>query len=78
MMMFTAASSLTLEQVPKFRGTMMALQSAAWYIGSALGAGVGGLSLILFDYRILGLPLGLIGIAIALIYNQAVDDPTTR
>lgn len=76
MIMFTAASILTLEQVPKFRGTMMALQSAAWYLGSALGSGIGGLALILFDYRILGLSLGLMGIAIALTYNQAVVDPT--
>lgn len=72
----TAGNSLILEQVPRFRASMMALNSAAWNIGNALGAGLGGLALLLFDYEGLGLTLGVMGIAAALIYHFFVSDPS--
>lgn len=72
----SAAQSLTLEQVPRFRGTMMSINSAAASTGSALGAGIGGLVLLLYGWEFIGLSLGTIGIAAAVIYYLFTIDPT--
>ncbi len=40
-----AGQSLSLEQVPRYRGSMMSLSAAGDSLGSALGAGLGGLAL---------------------------------
>ena len=69
---YTASSSLTLEQVPKYRGTMMSIFSAADSLGSAFGAGLGGLLLLLYNYELLGISLGAIGIAAAGIFHLLV------
>lgn len=71
-----AASSLTLEQIPRFRGTMMSTNSAAASLGSALGSGVGGMVLLWYGWEVLGMALGGIGIAAALIYYLFTIDPT--
>lgn len=73
---YSASNSLTLEQVPRFRGTMMSINSAAVNMGLALGAGVGGLALLLYDYEAIGISLGAMGIAAAIIYQFLVIDPT--
>ena len=73
--MITAFSSLTLEQVPMFRGTMMSMSSAAVSLGSTIGSGVGGLVLLSFDYGILGFILEFIGIVVALIFYLFAIDP---
>lgn len=73
---FAASNSLTLEQVPRFRGTMMSLFSAANSLGSALGAGVGGLVLLLYDYEFVGISLGAMGIASAIVFYLLTIDPT--
>lgn len=75
-MLFTAAGSLTLEQVPSFRGTMTSMQRAAWSGGGALGAGIGGLTLIMYDYNGLGLVLGALSLVAALTFYFFVRDPT--
>jgi len=72
----TASSSLTLEQTPGFRGTMMSVNSAASSMGSTLGAGVGGLALLVFDYGGMALSLGLMGIAAAIVFQLLAIDPT--
>jgi len=72
----SAASSLTLEQVPKFRGTMMSVQSAAINLGSALGTAFGGLAHILFGYEVLGLTLGALGVVAAIVFQILAIDPT--
>ena len=71
----SAASSLTLEQVPRFRGTMMSINSAAANLGSALGGAVGGLALFCFDYEGLGSILGVMGIVAAIIFYLFTIDP---
>jgi len=71
----TAASSLTLEQVPRFRGSMMSMNSAAWFLGFALGALIGGATLLRFNYEMLGIVLGATGFAAALFF-LIVTDPT--
>ena len=75
-MLFTAFSSLTLEQVPRFRGTMMSITLAAMNTGGTLGAGVGGLALILYDYEFMGVSLGGMGLVGAAIFHLLVKDPT--
>lgn len=72
----SAASSLTLEQAPKYRGTMMSINSAAISLGSALGAALGGLVLVLFDYEVLGSALGAMGIVAAIVFYLLAIDPT--
>lgn len=76
--MITAFSSLTLEQVPRFRGTMMSLSSAAMSIGDMIGGAVGGLLLIMFDYGVLGITFGAISIIAALVIYLFAIDPTRR
>jgi predicted MFS family arabinose efflux permease len=75
-MMASAASSLTLEQVPRFRGSMMSLGSAATSLGSAVGAAVGGMALIWYDYEALGSILGGLGIISAVVFYFVTIDPT--
>ena len=75
----SAANSLTLEQAPKFRGTMMSMNSAALSLGNALGSAIGGLVLILFNYKVMGSILGAIGIVAAIIfYLLTVDQPASQ
>ena len=74
----SASTSLTLEQVPEFRGTMMSLFAAFAGVGAAIGAGVGGLILILYDYERLGITLGSMGIIAAIIFKFVTVDPTRR
>jgi predicted MFS family arabinose efflux permease len=66
---------LSLEQVSGSRGTMMSLNSAAMRIGSLLGTSVGGLIIIVYGWRALGLLFGFAGILSALIYLLFVRDP---
>ena len=72
----SSANSLTLEQVPRFRGAMMSVDTAALNIGSGFGTAVGGLSLLYFGYEGLGSVLGAIGIIAALFYGLLAMDPT--
>jgi len=72
----TASVSLTIEQVPEFRGTMMSISSASGSMGSALGSGLGGFALLLYNYEAIGPTLGLLGLASAIIVYLIVVDPT--
>jgi predicted MFS family arabinose efflux permease len=76
-MMASSAVSLTLEQVPRFRGSMMSISSAATSLGSAVGAAVGGMALIWFDYDVLGIILGAMGIIAAIVFNFVTVDPAS-
>ena len=64
---FTSANSLTLDQVPSFRGTIMSLFTAANNMGMTLGVSLGGAILLRFNYGSLGIFLGLVGFLAALI-----------
>lgn len=75
-MRITAYSSLALEQVPRFRGTMMSISAASANLGTALGSGLGGLALLLYDYEAAGASLGALGFGAAMIFYLAVVDPT--
>jgi DHA1 family inner membrane transport protein len=70
----TASNNLSLEQIPSFRGSMMSLNSMTGNIGSAVGAGLGGLILILYSYGGLGTLFCVISfIAVAVIQLFAWD-----
>jgi predicted MFS family arabinose efflux permease len=75
-LVFPVSMSLTLEQVPEFRGTMMSLNSAAGNLGMALGAAIGGLMLLMYSYGFIGITLGALGIISTIIYQIFVIDPT--
>ena len=74
--MYAAFSSLTLEQVPRFRGTMMSLSSAATSMGDMIGSAVGGLLLIVFGYGVLGIAFGAVAVVGALVFYLLSIDPT--
>jgi DHA1 family inner membrane transport protein len=75
-MVASAANSLTLEQIPRLRGTLMSVDAAAVNLGSALGAAVGGVTLIAFGYEGLGGSLGLLAVVGAIIVSFLAVDPS--
>lgn len=74
----SAGVSLSLEQVPKFRGTMMSLNTAFSSLGVFLGSALGGVVLELFSYGELGLTLGTTGFFAAIIYYFVTKDPNKQ
>ena len=54
----------------------MSLHGASWRMGEALGTGIGGLTLLLFDYNGLGLALGAMSFIAALVFYFGANEPT--
>jgi predicted MFS family arabinose efflux permease len=77
-MVASAANSLTLEQVPEFRGTMMSIDTATINMGSAFGTALGGLALLSFGYEGLGIALGIMGVVAAVVFYLLTTDPTSK
>jgi len=75
---FTAIRSLTLEQIPELRGTIMSFSAAAMQFGYTLGAGIGGAVLAVYSYGALGFTLGGMGVLGGLILFFFAVDPTRR
>lgn len=67
---------LTVDQVPKSRGTMMSLQRLFSNIGAAIGAVIGGTLLALFSYQAVGIGFGILIITQAAIFLFLVKQPT--
>jgi DHA1 family inner membrane transport protein len=72
----SVSNSLSLEQVPEYRGSMMSLNSGFISLGAALGSAIGGLALTYGDYSVLGVSLGFLGMVAALIYYLFTNDIT--
>ena len=70
----TCANTLLLVQVPRYRGTVTSLNSAATQLGLALAASLGGVILDLSGWGVMGLVYGGMHIAAALIYLVGVRD----
>ena len=74
---FMSANSLTLDQIPGFRGTIMSLFTAANSMGSTIGASLGGFILLRYNYGFLGVLLGLITLLAALTVYLWAHSPTS-
>jgi predicted MFS family arabinose efflux permease len=72
---FSALNSLTLEQVPEHRGTLMSFNSAIGSIGSAFGSFIGGMALLWYGYALVGISLGALAISSAVITHFLASDP---
>ena len=75
-MLITIQTSLTLDQVPQFRGTVMSLQSAAVSFGSMVSAMVGGIIISYLGYGAYAITMGLIGFIGAIVFHFFSKDPT--
>lgn len=64
---FAGLNAMMLDQVPRFRGTVMSLNSALGSFGSALGAFIGGMLLLLWGYAQVAIFLSLFSVLSALI-----------
>jgi predicted MFS family arabinose efflux permease len=73
-----SANSLSLEQVPNLRGTMMSLDTAAINLGAAFGTAVAGLALAYSSYEGLSVALGALGMISALVFKGFSKDPTRK
>jgi predicted MFS family arabinose efflux permease len=71
----TAGRSLSLEQAPKSRGTMMSMSMVFWSLGGTIGAAAGGAALAQFNYQILGVTFGVFGVVAAFIIFLLAKDP---
>jgi DHA1 family putative efflux transporter-like MFS transporter len=71
-----AITSLSLEQVSEFRGSMMSLNSAFMNLGFVLGAGIGGYALLGGSWVLMGVSIGFMGILSATIIQLGAIDPT--
>jgi predicted MFS family arabinose efflux permease len=54
---------------------MMSIHTAMQSVGSALGAGIGGLALLIDDYELVGISLGALAVMGALIIRALTVDP---
>jgi len=73
-MRYTASESLTLEQVPSLRGSVMSLNSIALSAGATVGTLLGGFLLLSYGYGGLG-ALGLLSVAASMLYKFFAVDP---
>ena len=73
---FSTIGSLTLEQVPEFRGTLMSIRAASNSVGSALGSFLGGLALLWYGYEMVGVFLGATAMLASVIIHFIAKDPT--
>ncbi|MCL5876858.1 MAG: MFS transporter [Candidatus Bathyarchaeota archaeon] len=71
----TAGGSLILEQLPKFRSTMMSLNAAFMNIGILVASVFGGLMLNSYGYQAVGLALGSLGLVGVVIWVTLVKEP---
>lgn len=72
-----AYTSLILDQVPAYRGTMMSLSSLTNNLALAIGTSMGGLILLSYDYALLGL-FGFLILIGAFIFHFFTIDPTKQ
>ena len=75
-MLYSATTNLTLEQLPRFRGTMMSIASATGSLGAAMGTALGGWILVTYHYNQLGWFMGAFNVVAVLIYYFITKDPT--
>lgn len=66
---YVSGDTLTLDQVPEYRGTLMSLNVVARNLGATLGGLLGGSLLLFTNYNFFGVVMGMIGVASAVVYR---------
>lgn len=74
-MMITATTSLTLDQLPLHRGTVMSLQSAAVGLGGMVAALVGGIVITAIGFGSYGVLMGVLGFLGTIVFYFFSTDP---
>lgn len=74
-MMITGTKSLTLDQLPLYRGTVMSLQSAAMSTGAMVAAIVGGIVITSIGFGSYGLLVGFFGFLASIMFYFFSVDP---
>ena len=74
-MTFTAGGALIIEQLPKFRSTMMSLNTAFMNVGMLLASLIAGVLLNTYGYQAVGVVLGSLGILGAVVWIAFVKEP---
>jgi len=74
-MTMTAGGSLIIEQLPKYRSTMMSLNTAFMNVGMLLASITAGVMLNLYNYQSVGLALGSFGLLGAVVWITLVKEP---
>ena len=71
-----AASSLTIDQIPEIRGSIMSLSSASGSAGNMIGAALAGFLLLNYGWIIAGVSLGSAAILSSILLQIFAKDPT--
>ena len=74
-MSFTAGGSLVIEQLPRFRATMMSLNTTFMNLGMLVASFTAAFALDLYNYQILALILGGLGVVGTIIWVTLVTAP---
>lgn len=77
-MMITTITSLTLDQSPLYRGTVMSLQAAAVSMGGMVSAVVGGIVITSIGYGAYGIIMGVIGFVGSIVFHFFSLDPLIK
>ncbi len=77
-MTFTAGGALIIEQLPKFRSTMMSLNTAFMNVGMLLASLIAGLTLNVYGYQAVGVVLGSLGVLGAVVWIAFVKEPVKK
>ena len=77
-MTFTAGGALIIEQLPRFRSTMMSLNTAFMNVGMLLASLIAGLMLNVYGYQAVGVVLGSLGILGAVVWIAFVKEPVKK
>jgi DHA1 family inner membrane transport protein len=75
---YTGSRSLTLEQEPNYRGTMMSLNNAVQSMGTMIGSGLGGYLILQYSYGLMGVILGVFGLMASIVYFRFSVDPMKK
>jgi predicted MFS family arabinose efflux permease len=72
----TAITGLTLDQIPKFRSSVMSLFGTFSSLGTFLGITIGGYVLDSYNYQIMAIFFGILGIASIVLIATLTKDPS--
>jgi predicted MFS family arabinose efflux permease len=72
---YVAGDSLTLDQVPEYRGTLMSMNALARSLGTTISAMIGGFLILLYGYGVFGIFMGVLGIAASVTYHLFTEEP---